>query len=254
MVTLSAKSASISSNVRPQAHRPSAWRILFSLVGALGIVLLLYLLVVWPWSSHWGATHEEVIQTLPGDELIANPSLVTTKAITINAPPEAVWPWLAQLGVDRGGMYSYLWVENWLLHLNVTNSDEIHPEWQNLQAGDFIRFTPKNFALNPGPGMYVSGIERDHALIGCFGMEGTAVDCDQSATWQFVLVAQPDHTTRLILRSRMAGPPSTLTSFVGKLASAPQFYMERKMLLGIKERAEKTYISLALPFAKSEAK
>jgi hypothetical protein len=140
------------------------------------------------------------------------------------------------------------------LHLNVTNSNEIHPEWQHLQAGDFIRFTPKNFALNPGPGMYVFEIERDYALTGCFGMEGTAVDCNHSATWQFVLLPQPDRTTRLLLRSNMAGPPSTLASFVGKLASAPQFYMERKMLLGIKVRAEKPNISLARPLANSEGK
>jgi hypothetical protein len=221
-------------------------------VGVLGVTLAFYLLGIWPWISHWGATNEEVRQTLPGDELIANPSLVTTKALTIYAPPEAVWPWLVQLGVDRGGMYSYLWVENWLLHLNVTNSDEIHPEWQNLQVGDFIRFTPKNFALNPGPGMYVSGIERDHALIGCFGMEGTAVDCNQSATWQFVLVPQANHATRLILRSRNAGPPSLLTSFAGRLGSAFQFYMERKMLLSLKERAEMSDLFEALPIVGSE--
>jgi len=132
MVTVSARAAATSSNVRPQANRPLGWRILLSLVGALGLALPLYFSVVWPWSSRWGATHEEVLQKLPGDELVANPSVVATKAITINAPPQAVWPWLMQLGVDRGGMYSYLWVENWLLHLNVTNSDAIHSEWQDL--------------------------------------------------------------------------------------------------------------------------
>jgi hypothetical protein len=180
--------------------------------------------------------------------LIADPSLVTTKAITINAPPQAIWPWLKQLGVDRGGMYSYLWVENWLLRLNVENSDELRPEWQGLAVGDFIRFTPKEYALNPGPGLYVLALEPEVALVGCFGMEGEAADCSQSSTWQFVLLAQgdqgqsdqgqSDETTRLILRSRSAGPPSLAASLGGKVGGAFQFYMERKMLLTLKARAE----------------
>jgi uncharacterized protein YndB with AHSA1/START domain len=175
---------------------------------------------------------------LPGDDLIANPSLITTKAITIDAPPERIWPWLMQLGVDRGGMYGYLWVENGLLRLNVENTNEIRPEWQTLQVGDFIRFTPKDYAKNPGPGLYVTAIEPNHALVGCFGMEGSAVDCSQSATWQYILVPQAGHATRLILRSRSAGPPAVMASFAGKFVNAFPFYMERKMLMEIKSRAE----------------
>jgi hypothetical protein len=197
--------------------------------------------------SHWGATPHEVEQTLPGDDLISDPALVTTKGITIQARPEMVWPWLIQLGVDRGGMYSYLWVENWLLRLNVENSDVIRPEWQTLQVGDFIRFTPKDFALNPGPGLYVLELEPNRALTGCFGMEITPVECKESATWQFVLEPQGDNTTRLLLRSRTAGPPSVMASIGGKIGSAFQFYMERKMLLGIKERAESLNAFHGLP-------
>jgi hypothetical protein len=135
-------------------------------------------------------------------------------------------------------MYSYLWVENWLLRLHVENSDVIRPEWQTLQVGDFIRFTPKDFALNPGPGLYVMELQPNRALIGCFGMEDAAVECNASATWQFVLEPQADDATRLLLRSRTAGPPSAAATTGGKIGGAFQFYMERKMLLGIKERAE----------------
>jgi hypothetical protein len=198
-----------------------------------------YFLLIWPWISRWGATNEEVQQTLPGDDLIPSPSLITTKAVTIHARPEAIWPWLVQLGVDRGGMYSYLWVENWVMRLHVQNSDEIQPEWQHLQVGDFVRFTPKDYVLNPGPGFYVMALDPNHALVGCFGMEETPVDCNQSAPWQFVLDPQADNTTRLYLRSRSAGPPSMAASVGGKFASAFSFYMERKMLLGIKQRAER---------------
>jgi hypothetical protein len=236
-------------NARRTHHRTWRWRLWMWFIVALGLVLALYLWVVWPWSSRWGATREEVLQALPGDELIANPSLITTKAITIKAPPDKVWSWLVQLGVDRGGMYSYLWVENWLLRLNVENAIEINPEWQELHVGDFIRFTPQEYALNPGPGLYVMALEPNRALIGCFGMEGVAVDCNQSATWQFVLAPQADQSTRLILRCRTAGPPSPMAVFAGKLGSAFQFYMERKMLLTLKERAEMPNVAQLLPVA-----
>jgi hypothetical protein len=177
-------------------------------------------------------------QTLPGDELIANPAFVTTKAVTIQAPPEAVWPWLMQLGVDRGGMYSYLWIENWLLRLNVQNSDEIRPEWQTLHVGDFIRFTPQDYALNPGPGLYIMALEPNYALIGCFGLESSPPDCGKGATWQFVLEPQENGATRLLLRSRGGDSGSAWATATAKVAQAFQFYMERKMLIEIQARAE----------------
>lgn len=229
-------------------HLRLSWRSF--LVWFVGIVTLgaaLYSLLVWPWMSRWGATQDEIKETLPGDSLISDPALVTTKAVTIHARPEVVWPWLMQLGVDRGGMYSYLWVENWLLRLNVENSDVIRPEWQNLQVGDFIRFTPKDYALNPGPGLYVRELQPTYALTGCFGMEDRAVECNESATWQFVLEPQADGSTRLLLRSRTAGPPSAAATIGGKIGGAFQFYMERKMLLGIKERAEASLVFRELP-------
>ena len=224
----------------PRTQRTSStWRRLFTWIASFVVLAVgLYLLVLWPWISRWGATREEVQQTLPGDELIPNPGLVTTKAITIHAPAEAIWPWLMQMGIDRGGLYSYLWVENWLLRLRVQNSNEIRPEWQTLQVGDFIRFTPKEYALNPGPGLYIMQLEPNRALAGCFGMEGSPPDCTQSATWQFILESAGDQATRLVLRSRSADPGSALANNAAKFAQAFQFYMERKMVLGIKQRAE----------------
>jgi hypothetical protein len=213
-------------------------RFLAWVAGASVVALGLYFLLLWPWTSRWGATNDEVQQKLPGDELIPAPAFVTTKAITVHAQPGSIWPWLAQLGVDRGGMYSYLWVENWLLRLHVQNIDEIRPEWQSLQPGDFIRFTPEDFALNPGPGLYLLQLEPNRSLVGCFGMEDTPPDCSASATWQFVLQPQEDGTTRLILRSRSANPGSKIAVAGAKIASLFQFYMERKMLIGIKQRAE----------------
>jgi hypothetical protein len=221
----------------PRKRRP--WlRIAAWIIGIPVLALAAYFWIAWPWLSRWGATDADIRQTMPGDELVPSPAFVTTKAVSVQAPPEAIWPWLVQLGVDRGGMYSYLWVENWLLRLGVQNSDEIRPEWQDLRVGDFIRFTPPDYALNPGPGLYVIAVEPNRALIGCFGMENSSPDCTKSGTWQFVLAPQSDGATRLILRSNSADTGSTLAIVGGKVAQASVFYMERKMLLEIKERAE----------------
>lgn len=221
-----------------QKKRRYRWgRVLAWLAGLFLLVLALYFTLAWPWLSRWGATTVEVQQPMPGDELVPQPVFVTTKAVTIHAPPEAIWPWLVQLGVDRGGMYSYLWVENWLLRLNVTNTEEIRPEWQQIAVGDFLRFTPKEYPLNPGPGLYVKQIEPNRALVACFGMENTPPDC--TYIWQFLLAPQPDGSTRLILRGTQPAATSWLANAGAKVVQTFPFYMERKMLLTLKERAER---------------
>lgn len=222
--------------VKPPAKRGRPWRWLLTLVGLLLVALAVYFTLAWPWLSRWGATDAELQQALPGDSLAPQPALVTTKALTVQAPPEAIWPWLVQLGVDRGGMYSYLWVENWLLRLHVNNTEKIRPEWQQIAVGDFLRFTPKEYPLNPGPGLYVQQLASNQLLVACFGMENRPSDC--TTTWQFVLAPQADGTTRLILRSIQPAGASWLARAVNKVVQAFPFYMERKMLLTLKERAE----------------
>jgi hypothetical protein len=224
--------------MQPHRHRRGIGRRFLWFLVTLVASLAAYFLIVYPWISRWGASAQEVTATLPGDELVPHAVMVTTKAVTIGEGADEVWPWLLQLGVDRGGMYSYLWVENWLLRLDVENSDEIRPQWQNLQVGDFIRFTPKEYRLNPGPGLWVVLLEPERALVGCFGLENLPVNCSQSSTWQFVLEPQEENSTRLILRSRTAGTPSLMASFGARLGYAFQFYMEQKMLNVIQERAE----------------
>src|SRR3712207_2929465 len=106
-----AQSVKIRGTISRTPRQRRAWlRVLAWLFGLLVLALAVYFWVGWPWISRWGATDEEVQRTLPGDELVSNPAFVTTRAVTINALPEAIYPWLLQLGVDRGGMYSYLWV------------------------------------------------------------------------------------------------------------------------------------------------
>lgn len=208
------------------------WRILAVILTIWTGATAIYLLLLWPWMRTWGATEAEIAASLPGDDIVPAANLRTTKGITIQAPPEAIYPWLLQIGVDRGGMYSYDWLEN-LFGLNVHSADRILPEYQSVQIGDFWRFTPQDYVLNPGPGLYVRQLMANEAVLLCFGLEDKPDDpCFD--TWQFVLTSQADGSTRLLLRSNMAMPqtlPIKLTYFM-------QFIMERKMLLTLRARVQ----------------
>jgi hypothetical protein len=187
--------------------------------------LAAYALLVRPWHLEWGATAEEVKMTLPGDELVEHPKLNATHAITINAPVEDVWPWLVQVGQKRGGFYSYTWLEN-LVGCDMNNAHQIVPEWQDLKVGDEVWLHPK------APPLKVLAIEP-----------GCAIVLEKS--WAFFLQPIDDQTTRLIIRSRGEFNPdlkNALLNFIlwrGVFEPA-HFIMERKMMLGIKQRAEAT--------------
>lgn len=208
----------------------------------LGITLLailvmgaLYMSFVVPWMYTWGATTDEVRATLPGDDLVPNPISQTTQAVTIRAKPEQIYPWLLQLGVDRGGMYSYDWLEN-MMGLNVHTIDRIVPELQTVAPGDFWRFTPKDYVVPDGPGVFVMRLEPNRAVHGCFGAQATPPPpC--TGTWQLVLQPQADGTTRLILRSR-TDAKSPMTGVFGTMFDPITFVMGRGMLLGFRDRIE----------------
>jgi hypothetical protein len=218
---------------KSRSRRAYIVRIVAVLFALTIIMVAANLLVVWPWMQTWGATEAEIGASLPGDDIVADATLRTTKAITINAPPEAIYPWLLQIGVDRGGMYSYDWLEN-IFGLDVHTAERIVPAWQEVQTGDFWRFTPEDYALNPGPGLYVQELLENEAVLLCFGLEGQQEEnCIDS--WQFVLVPQENGSTRLLLRSNMAIKPQLPI----KLTYTIQFIMERKMLLTLRDRAQR---------------
>src|SRR5512139_1493811 len=95
---------------------------------------------------YWGATDEDVQRALPGDERVPNPIVFTTMAVTIHAPARDVWPWLAQIGQERGGMYSYELLEN-IARCQMRNADRIVPEWE-LKVGDQMRMGPAGYPVN----------------------------------------------------------------------------------------------------------
>jgi hypothetical protein len=171
----------------------------------------------------WGATRQEAAAVLPGDELLDGPDGMSTRAIEIDAPPAAIWPWLAQMGpAPRGGAYTYDWIEN-LLGLNMHSANRVLPEYQHPQIGDTI-----------GLGSNRMRIERlePEAVFAWRSLDGNWV-------WSFVL--QPgDGSTRLISRNRVRLP--TLVVRLGMTLMEPaSLVMERKMLRGIKERAEQLH-------------
>ena len=160
---------------------------------------------------------------LPGDELLADAGIVSTRAITIDAPPAAVWPWLVQMGSGRGGVYTYDWIEN-LFGLNMHSTRQILPQFQDVKAGDEL-------PLGPGrPAMQVAVFDPQRTF--------TIRFADGNWVWIFALFAE-DGRTRLISRNRIAAPGALPARLFSMLVMEPgSLIMERKMLLGIKQRAE----------------
>ncbi len=169
---------------------------------------------------HWGATCAEVRGQLPGDELLEAADGVSTRAITIDAPASAVWPWIVQMGpAPRGGAYTYDWIEN-LLGLEFHSVDHVLPEFQHPAVGDIVGFgaTRMRLALVDSPRSLAWRSE------------------DGNWVWSFTL-RDEDGRTRLVSRNRFRLP--TLGARIAMLPLEPgSLIMERKMLAGIKQRAE----------------
>jgi len=211
------------------------------LVAAGVAALTAYIAAIRPWHLRWGSTDEEVDKSLPGDDLAANAKLRATHAITINASPAQIWPWLVQIGQGRGGFYSYDWIEN-TMRLDIHTANQILPNYQDLKVGDLIPLSEDEFGVpvailepektlvlhgdtrEPGPGSVPVMKEGDH----------------MAAVWGFHLIPQEDGSTRLIERIFIDWNESPLNSVFYRVFLEPgSFIMEQKMLRGIKERVEK---------------
>jgi hypothetical protein len=107
------------------------------LFGVLAFVVL-YWLLMRRWFVRWGATMSDLTRSMAGDALVGDPSYAATMAITIGARPEDIWPWLVQMGYQRGGLYSYDWLDRLFGYLDRRSADAILPELQRLAVGDEI--------------------------------------------------------------------------------------------------------------------
>ena len=218
-------------------------RVLMTLLAAALLVCCAHLVLILPWMNGWGASEAEVAQSLPGDEIVHEPSIISNRAVTIQAKPSDIWPWIVQIGQGRGGFYSYEWLEN-LFGCDIHNADSIMPEHQSLSVGDGIKL---HLDTPPVP---VIAIEKERHLVLGAKMDprnGHVVPLDSPSSeqhiivsWVFVLQPRKTGETRLIARFRAAAPRGILYWLGYRFLLEPvTFIMERKMLLGIRDRAER---------------
>lgn len=218
------------------AHREIVPRLL-ALAGSLAMVVLVFFVFVRPWYLEWGATDAEARAPLPGDEIVPNAEVQETRAITIHANVTQVWPWLAQLGQDRGGFYSYDLLEN-LFGSGMPTSDVLRPEKQPWQFGDKLWMYPPDKAGGAGSATlrtYLPG----RALGFGTRATGTSLDEREDGSWSFVLVPSGDSAMRLLIRGRGAPGRSLLgVAFDRSIFEPVHFAMERRMMIGVKQLAE----------------
>lgn len=147
---------------------------------------------------NWGTTKEECQMTLPGDELVGSPAVQTTEGVWIDAPADVIWPWLVQMGQDRGGLYSYEALEN-VVGLRYRNADKIHPEWQHLAPGDVVRLVPKGWmGLREGVALPVAQVIERKSVV----LRGEPPGLPVDAVWSFHLQPHWEDRCRLLIRTR----------------------------------------------------
>ena len=210
------------------------------LIFILAALLFSYLYIIRPWHLHWGATHLDRIAVLPGDALSPFASAVVTHAVKIDAPAEAVWRWLVQLGQGRAGFYSYTFLEN-LIGLGMRNTLRIVPEWQQRAIGDTVWFaSPRRFGGRAR--MVAALVEPMHSLVLATPSDWERIRSGKDGldtTWAFSLQRKGVNTTRLVARLRSAANVTLVQHVINFLFWEPaHFVMERKMLLTIKKLAE----------------
>ena len=182
---------------------------------------LVYFRFLRPWHMHWGATAQEASGQVAGDELMPDADVVATRAVEIDAPPSAIWPWLVQMGPGRGGAYTYDWIER-RLGIDIHNTDRIIPELQHLKVGDEVPM--------PGYSMQVERLDPERAMV--------IRSSNHAWVWSFELRPANGHTG-LISRNRfdLALLP-VKDKLMTPVMEPGSWVMERKMLLTIKQRSE----------------
>lgn len=216
---------------------PHPARTVFALLGAFAALMTGFSLLVRPWYLEWGATTAETRKVLPGDEIIPGAARQETRAITIRAPMARVWPWLAQIGQDRGGFYSYDLLEN-MVGCEMPVFDAVRPEHQEWQIGDKLWMYPENRA--GGLGYATLQVQLPGRALG-FGTRtiGASPGGAEDGSWSFVLEPAGDSATRLLIRGRGAGGRSLLGTAFDKAIFEPiHFVMERRMMIGLKQLSE----------------
>jgi len=234
-------------------------RLVWLAVSLVAFATSIYVFIVGPWERSWRASPEEGARALPGDDVIPDPTISETRAITIEAPPASIWPWLIQMGYGRAGWYSYDRID-----LRGTSADEINPDWQHLEVGQMV-------PTHPDGGFRVAALEPDRSLVlymdtatvgaqkpagegstqatpaglKAAGAMGSMAMADFKGTWAFNLEPIDERQTRLIERLRFDAPDQPGSRFTRPAMGFGVFLMTRKQMLGVKSRAERDGWSVA---------
>jgi len=193
-----------------------------SIVGVgLAVLLVSFLWIIYrPWALTWGSTDSEIARSMPGDEILDQPTFDATRAVSIKATAEEIWPWILQIGYQRAGFYSYDGLDN----DGVPSAERILPEYQTLEVGDLI-------PLSKSANARVIEFEPPRFMVLVFEVDGTW----SSATWAWGLYAEDASHTRLVTRLRV-NPEDVRSRAVLDLC---EIIMMRKCMLGIQRRAER---------------
>ena len=178
------------------------------------------------WFGRWGTTDEERMRVMPGDALIPNPTEMSMQALTVDAPPEDIWPWLVQIGYQRGGLYSYDWLDRLFGFLDRPSASRVLPEFQQLAVGDKIRWDSRGTELTVGVVEPLRALALSSEVGGFMWV------------WQFGLYPLDDHRTRLVTRGTERVPNTALWWLGMRVMEPASFIMTRRFLFGVKERAE----------------
>ena len=203
-----------------------SWAVARWVAAILALAGVTYPFVVRPWHRRWGATDEEVVRQMPGDDIARHPVEATTRAVTVWARPEHIWPWLTQIGNLRGGLYSYDWIDLMIGALQAPSVGQILPQFQDLRVGDMVPYAV-------GTPMRVEALERNRTLLLAYRDAGVAV------TQSWTIQPLDEGRSRLVLRVRTALPVTWRRLPVLLFLDPAEFVMVRKQLLGIKWRAER---------------
>jgi hypothetical protein len=207
--------------------------LLSKLVGVFAITAV-YWFPVRRWFSRWGTSPEELARVMPGDALIPDATDMSMQTITVNAPPEDIWPWLVQIGYQRGGLYSYDLVDRLFGFLDRPSATRILPEFQQLAVGDKIPW-------GHDTKLTVGVVEPPRALALSYEANGF------KWVWQFGLYPLDGHRTRFVTRGTECVPNTPVWWLGMRIMEPASFIMTRRFLLGVKERAEALRAAPAAP-------
>ena len=212
------------------------WMRAYLLASIFTVILASFFAVVRPWYLQWGASDAEARMPLPGDEIIPNAASQETRAITIDAGADVVWRWVAQIGQDRGGFYSFDLLEN-LVGCRMPTIDVLRPARQTWRLGDKLWMYPPERAGGQGFATLRSHVPGRALGFGTHAV-GTPITAPENGSWTFVVQPLDRYTTRLLFRGRGASRSVAGIAFDRSIFEPAHFVMERRTMIGIKQLAE----------------